>query len=112
MAWNWSHTQQAYDNAYKNLSELPNDDLIIIWSEIKSYNLNEYNLISFDEDLYNEKIKECKQIINNLSGNMEPIIDDIWQFASEELRTCDNGGFNAWLCPYGCHTVSFDYKGE
>ncbi len=34
--------------------------------------------------------------------------DAIWQYASEDLRTCDNGGYNAWMCPWGCHTVSFD----
>jgi hypothetical protein len=35
------------------------------------------------------------------------LVDAIWE-DMEEWRTCDNGGFNAWACPSGCHTVSFD----
>jgi len=38
---------------------------------------------------------------------------DIWDRASGEPygRTCDNGGYNAWLCPSGCHKVPFSRWG-
>lgn len=110
MAWEWSHTEEAYINAYNNLCQLSEDDLIVIWSEIKSSSRDEYFNYDLDLDLYNDYYKLAKSLIN---FNKKPIlINEIWTFASEELKTCDNGGFNAYLCPYGCHTVSFDYKGE
>jgi hypothetical protein len=30
----------------------------------------------------------------------------IWELA-EGQRTCTNGGWEAWVCPFGCHTVPF-----
>jgi len=26
-----------------------------------------------------------------------------------DQQHCDNGGWNCWLCPSGCHTVPFDF---
>jgi len=41
------------------------------------------------------------------------LADFIWEQASE-YATCDNGGFNAWMCPSGCgcHCVSFSPPDE
>lgn len=51
----------------------------------------------------------------NKTGQLskDAIVDDIWERASN-LATCDNGGFNAWMCPFGCdcHTVSFSTFSE
>ena len=27
-------------------------------------------------------------------------------------KTCDNGGWNAWMCPYGCHPHCVDFGPE
>ena len=98
MAWEWSHTQEAYDNARDNLESLSLESLHIIWAEIKSYqNDDKWNW----ERFYNDNLDLAKRLSYNC------LLDDIWDYM-DNFRTCDNGGFNAWCCPYGCHTVSFD----
>ena len=84
MAWSWSHTQEAYRDAEINASELSDSDAAMIFAE-------------------------AVNMIRN--GFREGIDRYIWENASE-FATCDNGGFNAWLCPYGCgpHCVPFDRK--
>ena len=69
--------------------------------EIKASEMSEYFVYDLDLELYEQILESDK---NKIDSN---IIADIWQFM-KELRTCDNGGFNAYCCPYGCHTVSFD----
>ena len=109
MAWEWSHTQGAYLNAQENLKSLSRDELNVIYSEIEVCKLinqdNEYitqDTFNFD-CTYAEKMKLKAETIPS-----DILIDFIWNFMEQELRTCDNGGFNAWCCPYGCHTDSFD----
>ena len=35
------------------------------------------------------------------------LADAIWDFASNKLKDCDNGGHNAYVCPFHCHEVPF-----
>ena len=116
MAWSWSHTEEAYQNAYNNLENLSREDLEIIYAEIcTSMKINvkarsEYiteDTNSFNETYYEYFLEKAK---NKPSGDI--LVNGIWDYMSEELRTCDNGGFNAHCCPYGCHTVSFDENKE
>lgn len=105
MAWEWSHTNEAYENAYENLEKLPKKELDIIWAEIQACIVpndgsGDIHSNNFDEEIYEKSLIQAKQR-KNFS-----LIADIWDFASEQA-ICDNGGYNAWLCPSGCHTVSF-----
>lgn len=95
MAWEWSHTPEAYENARNNLESLPFHEVCVIAAE---WDANEVD--GFNYELYVKKFKEHEE-----RGQI--YINDLWD-KIESQRTCDNGGFNAWVCPYGCHTVSFD----
>lgn len=108
MAWSWSHTAEAYDNARLNIQDLPHEDLVTILAEIRAKKWDDDNPdepLSFNNGKYNEFYEESDKLSNDI------LADAIWEFASE-YRTCDNGGFNAHVCPYGCHTVSFDRNEE
>jgi hypothetical protein len=103
MAWSWSHTAEAYDNARENLARLPKEKLEIIFAEWRAAQgkggiIHDHN--EFNERKYNRALAYAKTLDD------ETLVDFIWERA-EEAATCDNGGFEAWMCPSGCHTVSF-----
>ena len=97
MSWEWSHSSEAYDNARANLSDLPHDDLSVIYAEWTATDADG----NFDNEAYGRHLAYSKQFATEI------LVDAIWERA-EVLRTCDNGGHNAWVCPHGCHTVSFN----
>jgi len=103
MAWSWSHTVEAYFDARENLFDLDADTLRVIWAEWMGCPPSDDGF-RYDEDfdpaLYESKLAEAASI------DAESLAESIWDFA-EEQRTCDNGGWNAWVCPSGCHTVPF-----
>ncbi len=103
MAWEWSHTEEAYSNALDNLIKQEHFWLAMCLAEITASTSHpdycgDHILDDKKYDLYRSKYEAWEQ---------DDLINAIWRFA-EEYRTCDNGGFNAHVCPYGCHTVSFD----
>ena len=102
MSWEWSHTNEAYRDAELNLQDMPIDELRIIWAEWYARDGS-----SLDDDKYYEALELAKDMC---AASLTAII---WDNASEQ-RTCDNGGFNAWLCPFGCgpHLVAFDRHSE
>lgn len=126
MAWSWSHTNEAYRDARANLDDLPRDTVAVIWAEWRAWDGNTFHA-GFDSKTYKRELRRAysrmyrdKQRGLEVYGengtlklaSMESMLSDIWERASSEDtgRTCDNGGFNAWLCPFGCgcHTVPFD----
>jgi hypothetical protein len=109
MAWSWSHTSEAYENAMKNISELETSELCIIFAEWRA-SQGKRGIIdpvspAFSERKYKRALAYAEKLASNPLGN-EALAEVIWEQASE-FATCDNGGFNAWVCPYGCHTVPF-----
>jgi len=101
MAWSWSHTAEAYRNAKLNLADLSRENLRVIYSEWRAHDNREEHAGGFNEDAYKIAF-ETSALISN-----ENLVNDIWLEACD-FATCDNGGFIAWVCPFGCHTVSFD----
>ena len=101
MAWSWSHTVEAYENARRNLGKLRKGELNVIYAEWEAHTSREEDEGAFDEPKYKAALTAARKIPADI------LADAIWERA-EELATCDNGGFNAWVCPFGCHTVSFD----
>lgn len=98
--WSWSHTQEAYHNAYNNTHKIDRKQLEEIYIEWKVFE-------KYGEDAEYEHFEEIKDQ-NNLDNLTNDILADyIWDKASETQR-CDNGGFNCHICPYQCHKVSFD----
>lgn len=106
MPWEWSHTTEAYENARAHLYALERATLAEIWAEWQASGDGcEHEL--FDDG----HCEACYQdaLANSCALPTDSLADDIWQWA-EDQRTCDVGGFNAWLCPHGCspHCVPFD----
>lgn len=109
MAWSWSHTQKAYIDAELNCRELPDDTLAVIWAEwrVSRNALNGWESTEFDSKRYPRELRRAYSWLRR--GLRDRIVEEVWGWSSE-LRTCDNGGWNAWLCPFGCgcHCVPFD----
>ena len=108
MSWEWSHSDEAYNAAYQNLHNLSRPELCEI--------LTEWDMEIFHEGSYDKYSIRHAELLNDPYETCETLADQIWLQCSESQeingswfgRTCDNGGFNAWVCPHGCHTVSFD----
>jgi hypothetical protein len=108
MAWEWSHTAEAYEYARQQIeSQFSLDDLRVILAEIAARS-TEPGTVGFDVDKYESQYKELvdRTMWQDVDGLREWWLDLVWEFADEQ-RTCDNGGWNAWVCPFGCHTVPF-----
>lgn len=131
MAWEWSTGIEAKQYAENKLHKMSQKNLRIIWAEWKTWQKAQkekfeeackeaeengwpeptqgFDSHDFDQDYYQEQYEEARLIIKRVGK--EPLADDIWKWASE-LRTCTNGGWEAWMCPYGCqcHMVPFGPK--
>jgi hypothetical protein len=110
MAWEWSHTQEAYGNARRNLEGKSREWLNEVFGEWRA---ESDRLVfhrrpiadfcdngGFDGEAYDAALLLAVDLPD------EALIEEIWERMSSQ-RTCDNGGFNAWACPSGCHTISF-----
>ena len=108
MAWSWSHTEQAYADAYENLQELPRTVLAEILAEWygRGDDADDADFEGFSPSKYES---ERARLGDGPLPTADVLADCIWELASEQA-ICDNGGFNAWMCPYGCgcHCVAFD----
>jgi hypothetical protein len=96
MAWEWSHTEEGLTNALENVRCLSKKNLLTI--------LREWS--------YHDREKEGKPGSFRLPGHIsklpkDVLADSVWERMSE-LRLCSNGGHEAYCCPDGCHTVTFD----
>lgn len=106
MAWSWSHTDEAYRYAESELRKLPREIQAEILAEWKAYESGKEkdpdDFEPFDEDVFHREFALLK-----FSTDLD-LADSIWSRA-EVNATCDNGGYNAWMCPYGCgpHCVDF-----
>lgn len=103
MAWEWSHTYEAYANVEGNIHHMSLADLRTVYAEWRAYDLEQKN----HEDPWGKPYDRFIRDANKMSRN--ELTEYVWERASE-FRTCDNGGFRAWVCPWGCHTVSFDLE--
>lgn len=110
MAWSWSHSQEAYDAVYQQLLEKDREWLIVVYAEWRAYQKGRKDETDyeerFNESCYNRTVKWLKG--DGASIDNDTLAEAIWEWASE-YATCDNGGFNAWMCPYGCgcHEIPF-----
>jgi len=104
--WSWSHTQDAYDNAQSNIRDLPREKLEIVFAEWRALQTNKTDeLLKMNPDF--DLKKYDKAIIYAKTLSDDDLCNFIWEKTSEQA-ICDNGGHAAWICPYGCHRVSFD----
>lgn len=121
MAWEWSHTEAGYNYVRLSIRDLAIDNLKVVWAEIKTFQecfqkhndelraegeegvlYPANNGSYFRDDIY-EKHLNSEALLNKSS---EDIAEEIWEFAAWQ-RECDEGGFNAYICPFQCHTLPF-----
>lgn len=107
MAWSWSHTHGAYRDARDNVGELDRETLETVYAEIETFKAvrtEEHPVCPgdhFDESVYQDALEIARR------KNLSTLADHVWAFA-EYWRTCTNGGWKAYICPYGCHKVPFE----
>ena len=92
MAWEWSHSQEAYDIARKNLNKKSKAwlaECLAEWQCKSGEPVEFQTLAKLNMSLTKEQLALC-----------------VWENA-EVQRTCENGGYSPWMCPHGCHTVEW-----
>ncbi len=111
MAWEWSHSPEAYQNVRDNLELLSKEILIECLAEFREKELGDAD--DDREDFGADYDNYVKELTEDKFHTAETLAGELWP-KIEELRTCDNGGHDAHLCPYGCggHKVSFSSQEE
>ena len=102
MSWEWSHTEEAYSNARENVLNLDRGTLCVIRAEQLAHTNGEFDSVVYE--------RTYATLIDDDKLPTEFIANCVADHMRDAIRSCDNGGFNAWCCPYGCHTVSFDLE--
>lgn len=106
MAWEWSHTQDAYDGAQDQVEHLPKFTLLVVLREWAHYDRDKNNTL---RTRTGAKRPAGFRLPNNVRKLPQDVLAArVWTRA-EDFSTCDNGGYDAHVCPYGCHTVPFEY---
>lgn len=101
MAMEWSHSAEGIDNARDNLAKLDTTELIVIYAEWRAAQ-GKHGDISWNPRLDQRKYKRALPYATKLAElSHDALVNFIWDKAAE-LRTCDNGGFELWMCPFGC----------
>lgn len=120
MAWSWSHSPEAYESIEIQLNnkgvEANNGDteaiewLQTVWSEWIASNWRK-DRVTTDLDLrkYERAIARAKR--QGAELGYDKLAADIWNWSSD-LATCTNGGWEAWVCPFGCHLLPFSVEVE
>lgn len=108
MTWEWSNAPEAYRDAELNLRDLPIETLIVIAAEWKAAYKDGYNY-ELSSPRYHRIWRKLTKDAYLGRITAEELADMIWPMA-EELAECSNGGWEAYLCPFGCgcHQVPFD----
>lgn len=109
MAWEWSHTAEAYDNAHENVRKLDPETLAVIYAEWRVTTSGPRG--RFCTERYPLALLGARNRIARLGADY--VADVIFEWMSEQAL-CENGGHFAWACPHGCgcHMVSFDREDE
>ena len=105
MAWSWSHAPEAYEKGRENLGKKPLAWLKVCLAEIRAR--TPANEDDPDGSVHGFELDSEKYEFGiSPSNRKSELADEIWSFA-EEQRTCANGGYSPWMCPWGCHTVEW-----
>ena len=105
MAWSWCHSAEAYENLHDNIARQPIEWLRVVWAEWEAQrpNAKDSDCGGFSPFWYKRALAKAQKL------SADTLADSIYERASEQA-ICDNGGFMAHCCPYGCgcHCLSFD----
>ena len=117
MAWEWSHTAEGLEHARANVHGLSKRELLVILGE---WNYHDRETAHAEgearadlEEIPEGEIPPAPTLADFTVApairklDKDTIAGIVWD-RMEELRTCTNGGWEAYACPDGCHTVPFD----
>lgn len=119
MAWSWSHTEEAYVYAREQMEKLDRETRNVIAAEWLAAVPHPQYGIGFHANL--DLRKYAKSLVRVAEWSDEKINKFIWDgvegrddLGMNKLRTCENGGWEAWCCPFGCgcHMVPFSSDEE
>jgi len=118
MSWSWSYSQEGYQNIHDNIHRMSREDLIVClaefaahekrpedWDDEEDGDWEEYRMMH--EPFDDAEFEKVKKRLTESCLDAETFADEVSRKAAE-YAVSDNGGFNAYVCPYGCHTVSLD----
>jgi hypothetical protein len=112
MAWEWSHTAEAYDTIRARLERMPREALNVLFAEWRASQERPGETIghNFNERRY---ARALAWISRPDALPDDVLVDWIWERMAD-YRTCTNGGFEAYACPYGCgpHLLPFDQPSD
>lgn len=110
MAWEWSSTLEG-DGVLANLENLPKEKLEVLFSEWRAAQGKGGVVDDFNPQFSKKKYDRALAYAKELSH--DTLVEFIWEKMSAWAR-CDNGGFDAHCCPFGCgcHKVSFNVEEE
>jgi len=111
MAWQWSHSDEAYATVEKQLhdkaekADKGNTDeaewLCVVWAEWMASNWKEHlEDVDLDSERYVSELDKAKKLAEEFG--YDELATAIWQ-RSSNWATCTNGGWAAHMCPFGCH---------
>lgn len=108
MTWEWSHSPEAYANVRSALQAMPAKELVEIEVEWLAY----FDKRVSDEERTHDQPANFRRTEKRQKYweahcekmGTEHLANLIYERA-ENHALCDNGGFDMWVCPYGCHTV-------
>jgi len=112
MAWEWSHTQEAYRDAETNFRNLPLSTQAVIYAEWQAAELGDFEP-QFNDHKYRRELRRAHSLARRSPRHWQDCLDMVWERV-EGQAICTNGGWEAWLCPFGCgcHMVPFDREGK
>lgn len=102
MSWSWSHTEDGIANVMNAIAELDDETLATVYAEWSSAQIVNGDYVHLEER-YDAALEQGRM----LAHNMRPELVEFVQDKTCQHSTCDNGGFEAHICPHGCHRVSF-----
>jgi len=108
MSWSWSHTFAAYCYAKGELQEFDRSTLLEILAEWRMHDRHPDN-----DAAWPDQWPKALAAVTRLNEDVctQSLVERVWDRASTQ-KTCDNGGWNAWMCPYGCHCHCVDFGPE
>lgn len=113
MAWEWSHTADAYAAAARNVRRLPRAALLEVLGEWR-YEDQDRAWQAAERDLDGPEEHDVRPAdmtdfdTADLAGVPTDVLaDQVWSRMAD-YATCTTGGWAAYCCPDGCHTVPFD----
>lgn len=114
--WEWSHSPEAYESGRRKLARKRFGFLREALAEWKATTFNNPDTMEgaqLDLGKYQEELQKViaadHELLHagcSIQNRKDVLAEEIWSHA-EKLRTCTNGGHQAWVCPYGCHLCSF-----